>query len=168
MALVHLDGLGVWGLLVGVAWLGLSPAVFLAPVHDRLEALARRMAGAEVRIPLLGAGDVASLAPWYAAMWLAWSAGFQLLVVALWTGPTPWSVGLIFPLAAGLGMMAVVLPGGLGAREGVMVSCLALAGMPVAEATSAAITARLWFLLGEGSVFVAGWLADRALGAGEA
>jgi uncharacterized membrane protein YbhN (UPF0104 family) len=73
--------------------------------------------------------------------------------------------GLAFPLAATLGIIAVIAPGGLGAREGVLVAYLVLAGQSVADATTVAVAARLWFLAGELALFVIGWLTDGLIGA---
>jgi len=90
-----------------------------------------------------------------------WSMGFYTLVVSLTAIDVPWSVGLGFPLAATLGIMALITPGGIGAREGVMVGYLSSAGIPIAEATTIAVASRLWFLAGELFIFIAGWIAHK-------
>jgi len=48
----------------------------------------------------------------------------------------------------------------LGAREGVLVAYLVLAGQTVADATTVAVVARLWFLAAELALFVIGWITD--------
>jgi len=53
--------------------------------------------------------------------------------------------------------MALIAPGGLGAREGVMIGYLIFAGIPAIEATTIAVVSRLWFLLGEIFIFILGW-----------
>jgi uncharacterized membrane protein YbhN (UPF0104 family) len=71
------------------------------------------------------------------------------------------AVGAGFPLAASLGVLALVAPGGLGVREGVIVAYLGLAGIPAMEATTISIASRLWFLGGELIFFAAGAIAHR-------
>ena len=86
-----------------------------------------------------------------------------MLAASLTETDIAWSVGLGFPLAATLGIMAVIAPGGLGAREGVLVGYLMLAGVPLAEATTISLASRLWFLVGEAFIFIVGWVSDRML-----
>jgi uncharacterized membrane protein YbhN (UPF0104 family) len=62
-------------------------------------------------------------------------------------------------------VLAIFAPGGLGAREGVLVAYLVMAGQPVADATSVAFAARLWFLVAELALFAIGWFADARIGA---
>ncbi len=87
--------------------------------------------------------------------WLLWSVGFHLLVLSSVAGAAP-SLMLLFafPLAAVLAIAALFAPGGLGVREGVLVACMVLYGMPADEATGLAILSRLWFLAGEVFIFV--------------
>jgi len=40
-----------------------------------------------------------------------------------------------------------------------------LAGHSAADATTVAVAARLWFLAGELTLFLVGWIADRRIGA---
>ena len=62
-------------------------------------------------------------------------------------------VALAFPFAATIGILVFVFPGGLGVREGLLVFYLVSAGLPLENATVLSIVARLWFLVGEVSIF---------------
>jgi uncharacterized membrane protein YbhN (UPF0104 family) len=99
--------------------------------------------------------------PWFVGFWLCWSAGFYLLIVALHTGDLSPMSGLAFPLATALGILALPLPGGIGLREGVLAGVLVAAGLAGSHATTYAVVARLWFLLGEAFMFGVGWIAHR-------
>ena len=64
-------------------------------------------------------------------------------------------------------MLAIFAPGGLGAREGVLVAYLMLAGQTAADATTVAVVARLWFLVGELALFAIGWISDARIKAAD-
>ena len=117
----------------------------------------------EISIPKLSLQSTVAVLPWFILTWLLWSIGFFLLVASLVPDKISPAVGLGFPLAGTLGIMAIIAPGGLGVREGVMVGYLNLAGLSLPEATTISITARLWFLIGEIFIFIVGIILDRHL-----
>ena len=143
--------------LLGVITLVLFAGVIHRFAGQVLGKLLRR----DVAVPLLRAADVFPLLPWFTATWCFWSAGFFFLAQSLLQCSISWHISLGFPLAATLGILAIFTPGGLGAREGVMVAYLKLAGISVQDAVIVAVASRLWFLAGEIFAFVLGWLAHR-------
>jgi hypothetical protein len=164
-AIALLDAPASWLSGVAGAWAVLTLIAFSPPAHAIAIAIARRALGRTVDLPLLSLRDVAALSPWYALTWVSWSVGFYLLAEGLLGSGLPLSLGLAFPLASAAGMLAVFLPGGLGAREGVLATCLGLAGATIVEATSVAVAARLWSVVGEVGIFAAGLAAHRSAGA---
>ncbi len=52
------------------------------------------------------------------------------------------------------GVLAIILPGGLGVREGIIVAYLTLAGLDVETATTISFMNRLWFISGEVFIFL--------------
>ncbi len=158
LAAFAVGGVRLWGPLMLVLWLGLTLTVFSRSVHGLVAALIAKVAARHVSIPLLSFASVARAVGWAMLAWLVWSAAFYLFLLALDVGGISPLDGLAFPLAATLGVVAVIAPGGLGAREGVLVAYLVLAGQSVAEATTVAVAARLWFLAGELALFAIGWL----------
>lgn len=156
LGLYGVGGLESWGVLVGGCWLVLSLILFCAAPHRAAERIATRMLRRETRIPTLSFASTASLIPWFACTWVLWAGGFYLLSISLLDVNLPLAVGLGFPLAATLGILVVIAPGGLGVREGVLVAYLLMVPMPLAEATTISVAARLWFLVGECSVFALG------------
>ena len=154
-------GVRAFGSLLLLSWVVVSLPLFVTSCHALAEWALRTVLRRPVTIPRLDLAAALAVLPWFLAMWLFWSAGFALLCAALSAAPLSVSIGLGFPLATTLAVMAVVAPAGLGVREGVLASYLVLSGLPPVTATSLAVAARLWFLLGEVMLFVAGTAADR-------
>jgi hypothetical protein len=155
-----LDSPMLWSWPVLLMWLGLTIAIFSDAAQNLVQRLFARILRKEVVIPRLTIGSTIAALPWFAVTWGLMMASFHLLVLALTEAPVHWSVGLGFPLSIIIGILAVFIPGGIGVREGVMVAYLALAGIPLQEATAISIAARLWFLVGEVFIFVVGIAAD--------
>ena len=158
LAAFAVGGVRLWGPLMLLLWLGLTLTVFSRSVHGLVAGLAGKLAGRHVSIPLLSFASAVRAVVWALLAWALWSIAFYLFLLSLgMVGISPVD-GLAFPLAATLGVVAVVAPGGLGAREGVLVAYLVLAGQSGADATTVAVAARLWFLAGELVLFATGWL----------
>ncbi|MEZ5196557.1 MAG: hypothetical protein R2764_09195, partial [Bacteroidales bacterium] len=63
-------------------------------------------------------------------------------------------VAFAFPLSVTIGLLAIIFPGGLGVREGILVGYMVLTGMPIQIATVITLYARLWFISGEIFIFL--------------
>ncbi len=161
IGLFVLGGLYIWGWLILFLWLGLTVVIFSELAHGSAERLVRIVLRKDIKIPRLTIKSTVSVMPWFLMLWAMWSTGFYMLVVSLTETDIAWNVGFAFPLAATLGVMTFIAPGGLGVREGVMVGYLTLAGIPLAEATTISVASRLWFLVGELFIFAVGWVADK-------
>jgi uncharacterized membrane protein YbhN (UPF0104 family) len=150
--------------LVSLALWGLLSAVLASDAAGRILTWLQgrlRLETDAVR-PVLSLRRLTGALPWFLPGWAAWCAGFALLVTALTGAPPEWSDGLAFVLATTLGVMAVIAPGGLGVREGLLVALLVMLGHTLEVATTLAVVARLWFLAGEALMFAAGILAGFA------
>lgn len=86
-------------------------------------------------------------------LWLSWSAGFYLLSLSVGISRISFVAGLSFSLAASMGIVMVFAPGGLGVREGLIGVILATYLMENSDIASLAAMSRLWFLIGELTVF---------------
>jgi uncharacterized membrane protein YbhN (UPF0104 family) len=149
-----------WGWLILLMWLGLTTLIFSDLAQSLAQRLYKRVFSRDIKIPRLSPGSTLTTLPWFVITWLSFSIGFYLLVVGLSADVVPKSVGLGFPLSIAFGVMAVLIPGGLGVREGFMVGYLKLAGFSLQDATTISIAARLWFLAGEIFIFVLGMIAS--------
>lgn len=154
-------GLERYGWVLLISWLVLSSLIFLPWFHGMAEGILEKIYHRPVRFPALDLRSFLAVAPWTCAVWSVWSLGFYLLVRGLAPEAATPAVGLAFPLAASLGLLAVVAPGGLGVREGVLVGILVVSGLETAQAVTVSIAARGWFLVGEALFFLMGAFAAR-------
>jgi len=139
-------------------WLVLTIIIFSDVVHRIVEKLIKKVLKRTITIPRLSFIPTIRIIPWFILYWLFYSAGFYFLVKSLSIGEVPVATALAFPFAGTLGVMAIIAPGGLGVREGVMVTYLVLAGFSTQAAMSIAKAARLWYLIGEIFIFITGLL----------
>jgi uncharacterized membrane protein YbhN (UPF0104 family) len=163
MGMFLLDGWHLWGWFIVFLWLFFSIIIFSHFAHAKFEHIVKVILRKEIKIPRLTSGSTLSVMPWFVIYWALWSFGFYLLVTSLIHIDVLWSVGFGFPLAATLGIITFISPGGLGTREAIMVGYLTLAGIPLVEATTVAVASRLWFFGGEVFIFILGWVVHRQI-----
>jgi uncharacterized membrane protein YbhN (UPF0104 family) len=157
------DGIPVfWRVISGVGFLGLTASIWFYPsiimgVNWLFTFLKRPL-----NLPLTsGIGHIRVLLS-FVLNWISWALGFYLLLLAVpGTANVSPMVMFAFPLASVLSMLAIFSPGGLGVREGMLVACMVLYGIPADEAAGIAILSRLWFLAGEVFIFVLALLFRR-------
>lgn len=90
----------------------------------------------------------------YFINWALWSASYYFLIVSLTSDQVPLSTAFGFSLASTAGILALLTPGGLGVREGILAGLLLLAGIDKVDAVTISIAARGWFLIGEFFIFL--------------
>lgn len=110
--------------------------------------LARRVSFFE-KIPEMGLEPLLAVSLCTLLTWLLWSTGFVISARSVYPEALPISSFGAFPLAAVFGILAIVLPGGIGVREGIIVGVLLASGLPLEIASTLAIVSRLWFLASE-------------------
>tara|TARA_B100001057_G_scaffold490549_1_gene579048 strand:+ start:197 stop:1114 length:918 start_codon:yes stop_codon:yes gene_type:complete len=86
--------------------------------------------------------------------WVMWSLSFYFLEKALFDREIVLITGLAFVFAANIGLVAIIFPGGVGIREGILVAILINFEFTIAEATTISLVSRLWFLSGEVFIFL--------------
>lgn len=145
--------------IVGVLAIGaLTLSLFFQP---QIAAFVNRMAtffNYNIGIPCLEPKQLLTAVPYPFFSWTFLSVGFYLLVLSVHPAGVPDPmVFFIFPLAGTLAIAALFAPGGLGVREGLLVACMTIYGIPLDEAVGISILSRLWFLVGEMFIFVLGF-----------
>jgi uncharacterized membrane protein YbhN (UPF0104 family) len=90
---------------------------------------------------------------YYSVYWLLLMIGYFFLVTSVFNN-VPIVIAFALPVSTTIGILVLIAPGGLGVREGVMVGFLGLFSIPINDALTLSILARLWFLLGELFMFV--------------
>lgn len=164
-ALVTRSETGVpwWALLVAIAVL----LVLLWPplVNRAVRTLLRRLRRAPLEHDLSTAAVLLS-ATWFTLSWLTGGLAVWAMARALAPAGADESHLLLmavsgYLLAAGIGMLSIVVPAGVGVRDGVLVLLLATA-MPVAAAGAVVVVARFLTVVADVAWAGAGWLWGRA------
>jgi uncharacterized membrane protein YbhN (UPF0104 family) len=146
-----------WIILMLGAWTGLSLVIFVHNIHDFFERMVNKIIKRKrIRIPFINVFERKEIILWAFADWVVRLSAFYFFMNSLTDHNLSFGVALGFPLAVTLGILAVIVPGGIGVREGILLVWLKNAGLDVELATTVAITARLWSLSGELGVFFAG------------
>jgi glycosyltransferase 2 family protein len=162
IGLLFIDAPSAYGWMVLALFVLLSLIIFT----NFFNGLAENFIGLfkkQIEIPRVSFISVITVIPWYFVNWLLWSLSFYFLVSALYGETIPLISGLGFALAGSLGIVAVIAPGGIGIREGILTFYLTFLGLGIEEATTISIVSRLWFLCGEIFIFLTG-LALRTIG----
>jgi uncharacterized membrane protein YbhN (UPF0104 family) len=115
----------------------------------------------QVDYPVLSLRDALKVLPSFLFNWLLWCSAFYLLIISL----VPYSVSFIsgfsFALAGTLAIIAIISPGGLGVREGLLLFCLLGFGIERQDAVTISVASRLWFLMGEFFIFFISIILNR-------
>jgi glycosyltransferase 2 family protein len=154
IGLFFFEGALIWGWLILFLWIFLSVIMFSRRAHNVMQYILNKILKKNLVLPIVSAKNIIKLSPWFFLNWLLWSLGFYFLSVCLFESNIHWGIGLGFPLATTLGVLSFFAPGGLGAREGVLIGFLSFAGLSITEATTIAVVSRLWFLSGEAIFFI--------------
>ena len=139
-------------LLVVLAW----PALL-----NRIIALGMRLLHRPPLEHSLSARAVLTTVVLYAVAWLLFGLHIFVLALAVGAGGSATVASLTgYALAGSLGMLTVVLPAGLGARDGILTLVLASA-MPVSAATAVAIVSRFVVTVVDVLAAAGGWAYAR-------
>lgn len=158
----YVDKLQQWSWVV-LLTLGLLTAFLLTDIFHLLgEKLTKRFLNKPLKLPRLTIAQLIQVAPLFLFYWLCLNTGFYLLANSVAASSAPYFLSFGYALSSALGTMAIVAPGGLGVREGLLFTYLLLAGLSTPEATTLSVFSRLWFLLGEAFIFGIGAWLDRA------
>jgi uncharacterized membrane protein YbhN (UPF0104 family) len=140
----------------------IGAAILHPPILNRLVALGLRLLRREPLEHEFSRRAVAGAAAVSAVAWLLF--GLQLWVLAVALGAPPGrallAAGFGYGLAAAIGLLIVVVPAGLGARDVAIVLTLSTM-MPRSAATAVAIVSRFVVLLSDVIAATAGWLYER-------
>ena len=131
-----------------------SVSIFSKKLHVLIAKIVKKVLNKNLDIPVLEFRSTLDVLPNFFLTWLLWSISFWLLASSLVDYSLPLIIGLSFPFAAVVGIVAIISPGGLGVREGILVLALSQFTEAQADAVTIATISRLWFLCGEIFLFV--------------
>jgi len=86
--------------------------------------------------------------------WLFWGFGFYFFAQAISEVSVNVFIMGFFPVATVLGVVAILFPGGIGIREGVLALLLGRSLASTALISSISVFSRIWFLGGEAFIFI--------------
>lgn len=162
LGVYSIDGYYPWLWVCICSWLVLTGLIFIPFFYEMMVKIFSFVLRKKIYYSHLTFFKVLSVTPWFFAYWAAWAIGFYFLILSLTeSNNIPFSTGLAFPLSCTIGMLAVITPGGLGIREGIMVGYLSFSGLTLTQATTIAVSARLWYFTGELFIFITGWIMDK-------
>lgn len=151
----------MWRWLAVAFWLGLTMVLFTDFFSSMVEMIFDKVLKMNFEIPRLKVGETIKVLPLFLLTWLLWGFGFYFFASALVLGSPGIFSAFGFILSATLGIVAIIAPGGLGVREGLLIPFLVLMGLSNDSAGTVAISSRLWFLISEGLFFITGFVLDR-------
>lgn len=123
--------------------------------------IVKRLFKKDIDYPLLTVSTAIKTLPSFVFNWVAWCIAFYFLVASLSTQDVPFLAGSSFALASTLAIVAIIAPGGLGVREGLLSVLLIGFGVHKSDAITISVASRLWFLIGEVFIFVLAFLIER-------
>lgn len=135
-------------LLVVIVIIGLALVLFSKNMHLFVLKTYNRIFKKELEIPLISFKIALKLSVYILLYWLVWVAAFYFLLMAV-NPKTSFIAAFAFPLSVSFGVLAIVAPGGIGVREGIMVAFLIAADWNKEMAITLSVLSRLWFVSGE-------------------
>jgi len=153
VGLISVNKFDIYGLLAFALFVILSLFIYTPVFHNLVKKILFIITRKDFELPRLSIIKIIKVLPWFIGIWGAWTLSFYFLSSALMIETASYKIAWGFSIAASLGVLAIIAPGGLGVREGVLTAYLVFAGIEITEATTIAITSRLWFLSGEFFIF---------------
>jgi glycosyltransferase 2 family protein len=123
--------------------------------------ISKKLLKREFVLPHFSLNKIINVLPLNLLNWLFWCVGFYFMAASLVDYNLTFNTAWLFALSASLGIIAVIAPGGLGIREGIIVAFLTMLKLPIEDATTIAVTSRLWFLIGEIFIFVVSLILNK-------
>lgn len=121
--------------------------------HNWFLLIFKKITKKELDVPFLKFSENLRVIGFVFIYWLSWLFAFYVFIIAFYPD-VDLRVAFAFPLSVTLGLLAIIFPGGLGVREGIMGSYLVMTGIPLQIATVITVYARLWFISGEIFIFL--------------
>jgi len=146
---------GVFILFMGITIFNFSDKVRILIIWS-----VKKIFKKELEIPHISFKESISILGFILLYWSAWIIAFYFLSLSVYP-ETSLNIGFIFPLSVTLGLLAVIVPGGIGVREGIMAAFMVLSGIPLEIATTISVISRLWFISGEAFIFILAFFSDK-------
>ena len=159
--MLSIDSLKSYVIFWVLAFACLSVWLFFKKGRIYFTKLFKRLFKKEINISTWSFKQNAASICWLLLYWTLLGSGFYYLAASLGIDLEGIRGIYIFPFATVLGILAIIFPGGLGVREGILAFCLISLGIADIEANSAAIFSRLWYLGAEVIIFLLALFLNR-------
>jgi len=158
--MLYIYGLTLFTLFVFLLCLFFTFLLFSEAFHYWFLRTFKRITKKELNLPYLKFRDSGSIMLYVLLYWIVWLFAFRFFVLAFFNN-AGFQVAFAFPLSVTLGLLAVIFPGGIGIREGILSGYLISSGIPLEIATVIAVYARLWFISGEIFIFLTAFIFSK-------
>ncbi len=151
-ALFRLSVNPLYVIFVAATALFLFLFLFSKKIHQFILFLLAAILKKNLEIPYIGIKEALPMLKSILGYWFLWSLGFYLLIISIFPD-APVIVAFAFPLSVCYGLLAVIVPGGIGVRESIIVFFLTNSGIEPSLSITISLIQRLWFITGEIFIF---------------
>jgi uncharacterized membrane protein YbhN (UPF0104 family) len=146
-------GLGEFFFIVLASGLGIYLIIFNKQIHKLILWLGKKILKKNLDLPLINVFNGLKLSLFNVLLWLSWTFAFYFFLLSF-DSSLNLKLAFIFPVSVVYGVLAIIMPGGIGVREGIITTFFVTIGMELELATSISVVSRLWFIIGEAFIFV--------------
>lgn len=155
-AVLRIEGLpNIWktgSLLIIIVSILLLQSEFF---FRKSELLLSKLTGKEILFPHFSQKNIFLILVTSILFWLLWGTGIYFLAVSSGIGIVdPYLLIFLFPFSVCVGILAIIAPGGIGIREGVLAFMIISVGNSPKTAAELSIISRIWFVAGEIILFL--------------
>lgn len=136
--------------------------LFSKKIHNYFLHLFSALFKKTIEIPYISIKETFPVLRVILGYWLLWSLGFYFLSLSV-IGNAPLLVAFAFPISVCYGLLSVIVPGGIGIREGIIVFILTSIGLDPSLSIIISLIQRLWFISGEIFIFCLALLSKQLL-----
>jgi glycosyltransferase 2 family protein len=147
-------GNNVFGLIILASASGISFVLFSPWFHRLMLRILGMIIKKNFDIPLLKVSEALEISKYIVVYWLCWTIAFYLLLMSAFADDTVWLMAFAFPVSVTYGVLAILMPGGIGVREGILTAFLIAGGMAIENAVTISVISRIWFIVGELFIFL--------------
>ncbi len=148
-----LYGFSLIFLFVFLSGFGLFLIIFNKTIHNLLLWILAKLMKKTPELPLLTINNGLKLSIYNFLLWISWTLGFYFFVYSF-DESFSLDLAFVFPISVVYGVLAIIMPGGIGVREGIITGYLVLSGVELEVATTISVLSRLWFVVGEIFIFL--------------
>jgi uncharacterized membrane protein YbhN (UPF0104 family) len=146
-------GFNYFFILVLLSGIGLYLVIFNKLIHRLITQVFEKILKKKLDIPLITHKNGFKLSVFNVLLWISWTLAFYFFSKSV-AGDFGINQAFVFPISVVYGVLAIIMPGGIGVREGIITAFLTTSGMELEVATTISVASRLWFILGEIFVFI--------------